>query len=145
MAYMTQEKKKQIAEELKTAGFNSFNGWKITLGVDNHSTIVCTVRQAPYNMFASIDGDVREQEYHRSMKATDGGRYWNVNHYHIGSHDEGKMKNDLDKINEILNDGNWDESDVQTDYFNVGWYVNLSIGKWDKGFTVHPKFTKEVA
>jgi hypothetical protein len=45
----------------------------------------------------------------------------------------------LDFMKEIfvaMNDGNWDKSDIQSDYFNVGWYVDVNIGKWDKHYIV---------
>jgi hypothetical protein len=34
----------------------------------------------------------------------------------------------------IINKRNWDKSDIQTDYFDVGFYLTLSQGKWDKNF-----------
>jgi hypothetical protein len=35
-----------------------------------------------------------------------------------------------------MNAGNWDKSDIQTDYFNVGWYIDVNIGKWNKPYTL---------
>jgi hypothetical protein len=35
-----------------------------------------------------------------------------------------------------MNGGNHDNSDVQTDYFDVGWYVDVNIGSWDKPYTL---------
>ena len=32
--------------------------------------------------------------------------------------------------------GNYDNSDVQTDYFDTGWYIDINIGSWDKPYTV---------
>ena len=32
--------------------------------------------------------------------------------------------------------GNHNESDSQTDYFNVGWYIDIGIGRWDKPYQV---------
>ena len=29
---------------------------------------------------------------------------------------------------------NYDNSDIQTDYFDIGWYVDINVGKWDKPF-----------
>lgn len=40
-------------------------------------------------------------------------------------------------FNDLLqaaNDGNHDNSDVMTDYFDVGWYLHINIGKWDKPY-----------
>ena len=38
------------------------------------------------------------------------------------------------RIIELTNKFNWDNSDSQTDYFDVKFYLDLSIGKWDKDF-----------
>jgi hypothetical protein len=35
-----------------------------------------------------------------------------------------------------MNDGNWDKSDIQSDYFNVGWYVDVNIGRWNKPYAL---------
>jgi hypothetical protein len=35
-----------------------------------------------------------------------------------------------------LNTGNHDNSDSQTDYFDVGWYVDVKVGKWNKPYIV---------
>ena len=42
--------------------------------------------------------------------------------------------NVLQRAVEIGNVENWDESDIQSDYFNVNYYFSISIGKWDKPF-----------
>jgi hypothetical protein len=31
-------------------------------------------------------------------------------------------------------EGNHDNSDIQSDYFDVGWYVEVNIGKWNKAY-----------
>ena len=31
---------------------------------------------------------------------------------------------------------NHNNSDIQTDYFDVGWYVDVNVGQWDKPYTV---------
>jgi len=60
----------------------------------------------------------------------------NPYHYrnHLGDHDE--LKDVFDKIFEALNIDNFDESDIMTDYFHVGHYVNVNVGSFDKPFQV---------
>lgn len=41
----------------------------------------------------------------------------------------------LAKAVKIANRDNWDNSDIQSDYFDVNYYLHLAIGKWDKPFT----------
>ena len=38
------------------------------------------------------------------------------------------------RVVEIIQQYNYDNSDIQTDYFDVNFYLSLSIGKWDKPF-----------
>ena len=49
---------------------------------------------------------------------------------------EGQMGTDVALMKKIINDGNWDNSDVQSDYFDVGWYTDLKVGSWNKTFEV---------
>ena len=37
----------------------------------------------------------------------------------------------LKQIWDIMNVGNYDRSDIMSDYFDVGFYVSLNIGRWD--------------
>jgi len=30
-----------------------------------------------------------------------------------------------------MNNGNHNNSDIQTDYFDVGWYITVNLGKYD--------------
>ena len=31
---------------------------------------------------------------------------------------------------------NHDNSDIMTDYFDVGWYVDINVGQWNNGYKV---------
>jgi hypothetical protein len=42
----------------------------------------------------------------------------------------------LHRAAEIGNAENWDNSDSQTDYFDVNYYLDINIGKWNKDFQV---------
>lgn len=60
--------------------------------------------------------------------------YRQLNHCYI-ERDElltDEQKEFFAKVVEIAMEGNFDKSDSMTDYFHVGWYLHLSIGKWDK-------------
>ena len=59
-----------------------------------------------------------------------------VNPYWYKDHFNGESYHFLSEVIPAMNAGNWDESDIQTDYFNVGWYVDVNIGKWNKPYTV---------
>jgi len=45
-----------------------------------------------------------------------------------------KGHNLLKKVVETVQYYNWDNSDIQTDYFDVHFYLHMQLGKWDKPF-----------
>ena len=51
-----------------------------------------------------------------------------MNTYWINDHHTGVSRDFLNELKAAMNDGNWDKSDVQTDYFNVGWYTDIVVG-----------------
>lgn len=111
MAYMSQEKKAKIAVALKAI---MPKDWKYSLAVRHHSTIVMTIKSAPV---ALIEGT-----------------HCDVNIYYLDRQFEGNTLALFEKIKSALNIDNFDESDSMSDYFHVGHYVDLNIGRWDKAF-----------
>lgn len=139
MAYMNQEKKAKIAPEIKR--ILKKYGVKGTLAVRNHSSLVLNVKSGSIDFienYISTDldkphakkMDQNQVEYLRKNQAIDVNPYW----YH--EHFSGKAKSFLKEILQAMNSGNHDRSDVQTDYFDVGWYVDVNIGKWNKPYIV---------
>lgn len=112
MAYMSQEHKRKIAKLLKDVVPKS---WKYSLAVRHHSNIVMTISKA-------------------NVDLTNGKDYIDVNQYYLEKHFEGKILEIMKNITNTLNLNNYDRSDIQTDYFDVGHYVTITIGKWDKPF-----------
>ena len=52
---------------------------------------------------------------------------WNNGHFLTE-----ETHNLLKRVCEIVNQYNYDDSDIQTDYFDTNFYLHLRIGKWDK-------------
>lgn len=124
MAYMSQEHKAKIAAQLKAV---MPAGWKYSLGVHHHSTIVLTIQSAPVDLLHAFP----KTDYFDPDTAT----YADVNPYHFRSHfSDEKVANIFERIFRALNLDNYDRSDIQTDYFDVGHYVSVHIGRWDKPF-----------
>lgn len=111
MAYFSKEMKKAIAPKIN-ALLKEY-GVKGSLSVLNYSKVVLTIRSG------SIDfGDA----------------YVQVNPYYIEGRFSGKAEEFLMKAVKILNTGNYDNSDIQTDYFDVGFYVGINVGSWDRKY-----------
>lgn len=139
MAYVSQDLKKQLAPAIK-AVLKKYNV-KGSLAVNNHSTLVLNIKSGsidfienfiqtdkdlPYNKHMSDD----QIAYIRKNRSLDVNVYWYKEHF------SGKALAFLSEVIPLMNKGNHDNSDVQTDYFDVGWYVDVNIGKWDKPYTV---------
>lgn len=43
------------------------------------------------------------------------------------------------RLKDLGNSFRYDDSDVQTDYFDTNFYLKLEVGKWDKPFVVRQK------
>ena len=90
MAWMSQEKKKEIAVEMKKALKGT--GVKYTLGVKNHSTIVFNMKSAPIDFIANYNETT-------DLFETD---YVSVNPYHFEKHFTGKALEVLKKIFKVV-------------------------------------------
>ena len=122
MAYINQDDKKRIAAELKP--ILKRYGVKGTLSIHNHSTIVLTVKSGKIDFFA----DYGDREDARKFGI-------DVNPYWFHEHFTGKSKQFLTEAFRALKSANWyDESDIQTDYFNTAYYFRINVGKWNKPY-----------
>jgi len=133
MAYMSQEMKARIAPVVKA--ICKKYGVKATLSVRNHSTLSLTVKSSPIDFIGDCNRVCGSDHYQvsRGFRPITS-QYLDVNPYHYKSHHSGTALAFLDEVLTAMNDGNYDRSDIQTDYFCVGWYVDVNIGKWDKPY-----------
>lgn len=122
MAHMSQEKKKEIAAELKKV---IPAGWKYSLGVDNHSTIVLNIMAAPVDL----------------MKLAKAAGYSSVCGVQVNPHymdrdfagtEVGELFAKVQKV--LYGCGYYDNSDIMIDHHDTAYYVNVNIGKWNKPF-----------
>lgn len=122
MAYVDQPKKAKIAAALKLAIPAS---WRYSLAVANHSTIVLTIKSAPVDLLAAI-----------MNKCDSVGGNVSLNHYYLDRAYTGALLATFEAIKGAMDTDNHDRSDTQSDYFDVGHYIAINVGKWDKPFLV---------
>lgn len=113
MAYMSQQKKAELAPGIKSV-LKKYN-MKGTIGVHNHSTLVVNIKSGV------IDFGKDEIQ---------------VNHHWIDEHYQGVAKEFLSELKDAMMIGNHNRSDIQSDYFDVGFYIDINIGQWDKPYVV---------
>lgn len=132
MAYVSKEKKQKIAAALKTV---MPKGWKWSLAVNNSSTIVLTIASAPVNLM------VEAMRVHNDSYRADRDGKMTQPETHIQANCRPEMYFDeslelFRKIRDALNIDNYNRSDSQTDYFDVGHYTSINLGSWNKPFIV---------
>jgi hypothetical protein len=128
MAYVSQELKAKLAPAIKAVCKKY--GVKATLAVRNHSTLVLTVKEGSIDFISNHVANVGPEQASWAVKKGT----IDVNPYHFQNHFSGKAKAFLAEVIAAMKQGNWDRSDIQTDYFDVGWYVDVNIGKWNKPY-----------
>lgn len=139
MAYVNQERKAKIAPEVK-AILKKY-GVKGSLSVRGHSTLCLTIKSGPIDFIENYIKTDADKPYGRPMPADQvasirKSQSLDVNTYWYHEHFSGKAKSFLAAVLKAMNSGNHDNSDAQIDYFDVGWYVDVNIGRWNKPYTV---------
>ena len=121
MAYMSKEHKAEIAAMLKKLlGTAKERGFKYTLSVRNLSSIEMNISEGSIDFLGAYKNSYPETKYATVSYARN---------FH-----DGPVKDLIEKILKVLNHRNYDNSDIQSDYFDIGHYVHINIGKWDKPY-----------
>ena len=114
MAYVSQEKKAQLAPAIK-AVLKKY-GIKGSISVRHHSSLVVTIKSGNID-FGQRDG------------------YTQVNEYWIHEHYEGVARDFLTELLEAMKGPDYFcEDDAMTDYFHRSHYTDINIGKWDRPY-----------
>jgi hypothetical protein len=135
---------KDVITKARTAlkALNKEYGVKATLSGENSSSLKLTIAQGEIDFIGNYCENVLAK---RIQHDTDGVVTWvqremyiQVNHYYLDSSFSGKALEYLEKAKEIMHVDHWDKSDIQSDYFNCAYYVNINIGRWNKGYILKP-------
>ena len=136
---MSQEKKAMLAPAIKA--ICKKYGVKASIAVRNHSTLVLNIKQGRIDFIENfIETDANglsgkkmgqdQVDYIRKNRSLDVNPYWYKEHF------SGRALNFLKEVIPAMNNGNHDNSDAMTDYFDVGWYIDVNIGRWDKPYAL---------
>lgn len=132
MAYMDQQHKAVIAAELKKV---MPQGWKYSLSVEHHSTIVCTIAQAPVDLIEIANELNRETAARMGDTPYQVQDYFDVNLFHLDRYDATAAGKTFRAIDRALRSAGWyDRSDSMTEYFDTAYHTRLRVGRWNKPF-----------
>lgn len=121
MAYITKEEVKEKAFKLKELAKKY--GVKLTVSGSNSSVIKVNIASGNIDFISNyvlLTG--------RSVSHID------VNHYYLSNHFSGVALEFLEGVKSILQENYYDNSDIQSDYVDVAWFMHISIGKWNKPY-----------
>jgi hypothetical protein len=128
MAYMSQENKASKMPAIK-AVLKKY-GMKGSVAVRHYSTLVVNLRSG--NIDFAADTVVTPALMNNAGGEFRG--YDSVNVYWIEKFYSGRAAAFLTELKAAMSDGNYDNSDVMTDYFDVGWYNEINVGRFDKHY-----------
>jgi hypothetical protein len=140
----------ELAAEIRTGLKELLPDCKFSVTCENYSmgrSITVALMEAPFD--AILGDKVRRYEEGREFYETQVNKngYAQLNHYTLKDDPErtGYVSNGavlspkawraMATAVSVANRRNWDRSDIQTDYFDVNFYLHVSIGKWNKPFT----------
>ncbi|NCQ51713.1 hypothetical protein GW796_07420 [archaeon] len=132
MAYMSQETKAKLAPAIKEV-LKKY-GMKGTIGVKNHSTLVCNIKSGKIDLIGNMyDIAIKKpKSYYDKNKVKP--TYMQVNEFSIKENYSETALDFMMDLKEAMNLGNHDNSDIQSDCFDIGWYLSINVGNWDKPY-----------
>ena len=134
MAYMDQTKKAALAPAIKAA-LKKF-GLKGSISVRHHSTLVVTITSGEIDFISNFADCARAANRECGVETAVRDKHIQVNPYWLETSFTDRALEALEAIKAAMSKGNHDRSDIQTDYFDTGWYININVGKWDKPYVV---------
>lgn len=136
MAYITE----QIITKARTAlkALNKEYGVKATFSGKGDSTLYLTIAQGSIDFIGNFcDNTKAKRIQHDTQQVID----WvtkeqniSVNQYYLDSSFSGIALEYLEKAKAIMLVDHYDRSDIQSDYFECAYYVNINIGRWNKPY-----------
>ena len=135
MAFITQEEKKSIAENINP--ILKEYGIKGSLSIRNNSELVLTLFSGPIDFVGNYNETASERYWDRFEPITEA--YFTVNEYHYENEFSGIALEFLKKVFPFMQGDNWYcNDDVQSDYFSRKHYYTIKVGKYNRPYIFKP-------
>jgi hypothetical protein len=132
MAYMNQERKSKIQPVVKA--ILKRYGLKGSLSVRSGRTLVLNIKAGPIDFIDNMNKTLANDPFIIASGTVAARDYISVNPYHYRNQFTGEALKVIDELLKAMNNDNHDRSDIMTDYFDVGWYVDVNIGRWGRRY-----------
>ena len=134
MAYISQEKKKELAVGIKKV-LKKY-GMKGTMGVNHHSSLVVNLWEGALDLLGDAQKHNDKVAQQRGQESYPIGDYLQVNTSRADewAFDE-TIANFYKELIAAMKGTEWyNNSDIMTDYFDIAYYLDVNVGKWNKGY-----------
>ena len=137
MAYISAEDVKHIRNELK----KELPQYKFSVVRDHHSSVSIALMKGP--AFKDHEYFDRYAQETKVGNLSDG-EHHQINQFHLESFYGKENAKILGKVSEIAHTAPglaggkeyYNNNDIQSDYFDVAYYVSISVGKWNKEYEI---------
>ena len=140
MAYKNQERKAQLAPGIK-AVFKKY-GVKGSISVRHHSALVVNIRSGALDFIGEANAFNREYAERTGQRFHEVKDYYQANPYKgEDAYADATIGKFFKELTAALRGDLWyDNSDIQTDYFDTAYYMYINIGKWDKPYVLEKEY-----
>jgi len=131
---------KEIASGIKTQLKKEFPTCVFSVGCKRYSggqSLNISLMKGPFSVFEKdvTTNGYKIEKFHAQLNQY---QFNDVNDERIsnGVYLTQKAWDVMKRAYDLTKKHNWDRSDIQTDYFDVNFYLHLHIGKWDNPYKV---------
>jgi hypothetical protein len=129
MAYMNQEMKAQVVAAVKP--LLKKYGLKGSFSVRSNMVLVLKLTEGKIDFIQNYNENVSNNRNRKASGHLDVNQYWYQDHF------SGVAKQALSEILPAMKSAGWyDNSDAQIDYFDTAYYIDVSVGTWNKPYRV---------
>ena len=136
MAYISAEDVNHIRVALK----KEFPQYKFSVTRDHHLGVMIALMKGP----AFKDFEYLDRYTHETKIGTLNEDHHQINHFHLEDFYGKENAEILGKVSEIAHTAPglaggkkyYNNNDIQSDYFDVAYYVSISVGKWNKEYEI---------
>lgn len=119
-------------------------GVKATLSGTNDYSMKLTIASGEIDFIENYCKNIQKNKFYMNdiehvIDRVRNDKHIGVTHYYMEDSFDGKALEFLQKAYQIMNMGNHDNSDIQTDYFDVGFYIDIQVGRWNKPYELKLK------
>jgi hypothetical protein len=139
MAYFSQDMKKSVVSRLK----KDFPEWKFSVKVSDNNKLMVAVKSAPIDIWSNYVETVGIENLYGDNGTAQ------INHYYLENCFSGEILKQMQLLVDNMNlvgdkkDANYREHEILQDYVEVGYFLSLRIGTFDKPFEHNPNLIKK--